>query len=151
MRPTTAEDGDDVMVGMDINHLSIIRRLLIDAGALADVLARLRAETSGTTLHWSLGTHGSCDLDVMFGPSRAAGARSGLWETTAQLQGPGPNPAVTVEVTVTGSGPRESQLVFRPADPDAMRGHLELANAAIEELAQELLFQHARVRDELAS
>jgi hypothetical protein len=147
----TAKDSDHVMVGTDIDHISITRRLPIEGEALGDVLARLRAETSGTTLHWNLGTHGSCDVDVMFGPSRAAGARNGVWQTTAQLHGPGPSGGAAVDVSVTGCGPRESQLVFRPADPATLRGRLELANAAIEELAQELLFQHSRVRDELAS
>jgi hypothetical protein len=138
------------MVGTDIDHLSITRRLPIDGAALGDVLARLRAETSGTTVHWNLGAHGSCDLAVMFSGPRGAGAGSGIWESTAQLRRPGQLPGATVEVSVAPCGPRESELEFRPTDAPAMRWHLELANAAIEELAQELLFQHARVRDELA-
>ena len=140
------------MVGIGIDHISITRRMPIDAGMLAAVLARLRAETSGTIASWGLGERGSCDLDVTF---RAAGTRSTAFETAAVLWNPSRNASAPVTVTASVCEAGESQLEIHPASPvgDWWRVHsgayVDLAHAALEELAQEMLYQHARVRDEL--
>jgi hypothetical protein len=148
------------MVGIGIDHISIARRLPIEASELAPVLARLRAETSGSTLRWNLGERGSCDVEVTFtrpvngsGPNRAG---TGGFVSSASLSAPGCDENATVAVSLVGCDAQESQLEFHPATPIGdwwaahLPAYLDLAHAALEELAQELLYQHTRVRAERA-
>ena len=143
------------MVGIGIDHISIARRLPIEADALAPVLERLRAETSGTTLRWNLGERGSCDVAVTFA-RMVNGAGPGGFVSSASLSAPDCTGSATVVVSLVGCDSEESQLEFHPAAPigDWWAAHLpvylDIANAAVEELAQELLYQHARVRVERA-
>jgi hypothetical protein len=115
------------------------------------VIARLRAETSGSTLGWNLGERGSCELNVAFAN------RSGTFVTSARLWDPSRASYATVDVTLAPYDTHESLLEFHPAEAigewwsSRLPAYLDLAHAALEELAQELLFQHTRVRDDLAS
>jgi hypothetical protein len=142
------------MVGIGTDHIELTRRLPIDGGSLADVLARLRAETSGTILRWNLGARGSCEIDVSFSGRPAEGIG---FTTSAKFWGPGRVAGASVQVVLVACEDDESQLEFHPAATvgdwwcDHISAFLDLAHAALEELAQELLWQHARVRDELAS
>jgi hypothetical protein len=145
------------MVGIGIDQISITRRLPIEGETLGHVLARLRAETCGTTLRWSLGERGSCEFDLRFDRDvlDADGARIG-YESTALLWDPAGCSPATVTVTLLGCDDGESQLDFVPGEALGtwwtahLAAYLDLAHAALEELAQELLFQATRVRDELA-
>jgi hypothetical protein len=148
------------MVGIGIDHISMARRLPIGAGTLVHVLGRLRSETSGTVLRWNLGSHGSCEIDVLFRNGPLAGDGSGApvrFASSMRLIGPGHGESVTVTITLAADGEDGTVLEFRPTGPvDSwwcanQATYVELANATLEELAQELLFQHTRVRAELAS
>jgi hypothetical protein len=140
------------MVGIDIDHISMARQLPIRPAALAAVVARLRAETSGTTLHWNLGNHGRCALDVLFAPgdgsSLTASAR--LWRADDAAP-------LTVAVLLLPRRTAATVLELRAAEPAGpwsdpqVAPFATVACAALDELEQELLFQHARVQDELAS
>jgi hypothetical protein len=148
------------MVGIGIDHISIARRLPIGADALAPVLARLRAETSGTTLRWNLGERGSCGVEVTFtrkiNGAGLNGAGTGGFVSSASLSATGHDGSATVVVSLVGCDSQESQLEFHPATTIGdwwaahLPAYLDLANAALEELAQELLYQHTRVRAEQA-
>jgi hypothetical protein len=113
------------MVGIGIDHISITRRLPIDAGVLPAVVAGVGAGNGGPTPAGGRGVSG----------------RGGKAES--------------VTVTATACAPGESELEIHPASPVAqwwearLAAYLDLAYAALEELAQELLYQHARVLDEL--
>jgi hypothetical protein len=142
------------MVGIGTNEISITRRIPIEPDALAPVLARLRAETSGSVLTWSLGERGSCEIDVTFRYPMPAGCVG--FATTGRLRDPQGIAVAPIMVSLVACGARESELAFHPAEPVAgwwsshIPQYLDLAHAAVEELAQELLFQHTRVREELA-
>jgi hypothetical protein len=145
------------MVGIGIDQISITRRLPIEGSTLGHVLARLRAETCGTTLRWSLGDRGSCEFDLRFDRQVLDGNGAVLgYESTAALWDPAGCSPATISVRLVGCEDDESQLEFHPAEDIGvwwtahLAGYLDLAHAALEELAQELLFQAARVRDELA-
>jgi hypothetical protein len=147
------------MVGIGIDHISMTRRLPIGPDALGAVVARLRAETSGTVLRWNLGSHGVCEIDVLFPERRPAGGAEEpvRFATSMRLVGPEHGESVTVTVSLEGAGTDETVLEFHPTGPvdtwwcSHQAVYVELANATLEELAQELLFQHTRVRAELAS
>jgi len=148
------------MVGIGIDHISMARRLPIGAGTLGHVLGRLRAETSGTVLRWNLGSHGSCEIDVLFRnrPTMADGSDEPVrFATSMRLIGPNQATTVTVTVSLVARGDDVTVLEFRPTGPvdtwwcANQATYVDLANATLEELAQELLFQDTRVRAELAS
>jgi hypothetical protein len=151
---TDTEGLGDAMVGIGIDHISIARRLPIDGGTLGHVIARLQAEASGTELRWSLGERGSCEVDVPFARGQVGGAgfvtAARLWDVTHTS-------CAKVRVSlVRCKEAQESQLEFHPAEAITewwsarLPAYLDLAHAALEELAQELLFQHTRVLHELA-
>jgi hypothetical protein len=143
------------MVGIGTDEISITRRLPIERDALAPVLARLRAETSGTILVWGLGERGSCELDVTFPCPVARGAVG--FATKGRLCDPERASIAPIVVSLVACSGAEAELAFHPAESVGgwwsthLPQYLDLAHAAMEELAQELLFQHARVREELAS
>lgn len=143
------------MVGIGFDQISITRRLPIEGESLGPVLARLRVETCGTTLRWSLGDRGSCEFDLRFDRQvvDADGAVLG-YESTAALWDPAGCSPATISVRLVGCEDHESQLEFRPSEAIGewwtahLAAYLDLAHAALEELAQELLFQATRLRDE---
>jgi hypothetical protein len=145
------------MVGIGIDQISITRRLPIEGDVLEHVLDRLRAEACGTTLRWSLGERGTCEFDLRFDRKvlDADGTPIGYESTSALWDTAGCSPA-TITVTLVGCEDHESQLDFVPGETLGawwtahLAAYLDLAHAALEELAQELLFQATRVRDELA-
>jgi hypothetical protein len=138
------------MVGIDIDHISLGRRLPIDADHLARVVARLRLDAGATTLHWSLGDHGGCDIEVTFAPY--AHPRGIAFTTTAVLWTTTGAARMDVQLEPTDDG--EAQITMSPATPDGTLGFVRgsalrsvdgVAHAALEELAQELLWQHSRL------
>jgi hypothetical protein len=135
------------MVGTEIDHKSQARRLPIDAEHLARVVARLRLDVTTAALSWSLGERGNCEVDVSFAPFAHP---HGIGFTTTALVW-NPFTAARLDVRLEPCADGESQLTMRPAEPatrswaDANRGDHELVEAALEELAQELLWQHSRL------
>jgi hypothetical protein len=144
------------MVGIGIDHISITRILPIEPAAIGHVLARLRAETSGTTARWNLGDRGGCDLEVTFARVGDLDCGEPAFVSTAALWNPRRDACVKVSVSLAPCEERESELTLHPEHTLGewfavnLAAYLDLAHAAIEELAQELLYQQTRVRDELA-
>jgi hypothetical protein len=139
-------------VGIGVGNISIARRLPIDRVILPGVLGRLREETVGLTLHWQLGDRGTCDVEVGFVlDAHAAEVGVEQYVTTALLSDPHGTEIASVEVTLAPCDGNESQLELRPAQAigpwwdDHIGAYLDLAHAAIEELAQELLWYHSRL------
>ncbi|MCU1426151.1 MAG: hypothetical protein JWL83_151 [Actinomycetia bacterium] len=140
------------MVGIGIDHISVARRLPIDAEQLARVVARLRLDAATPTVRWSLGDRGTCEVDTAFAPFAHEGGLG--FTTTALLWDPEQCGFASLDVTLVPCDPRESQLELHPSEAigdwwtSRIPAYLDLAHAALEELAQELLWQQSRLADE---
>ncbi len=151
MTQTTHQEG--VVVGIGIDHISVARRLPIDAEQLARVVARLRLDTDAPSVSWNLGDRGSCEVDTAFAPFSHEGGIA--FTTTALLWDTEHLGLATVNVTLVPCDERESELVFHPSEAIGdwwsarLPAYLDLAHAALEELAQELLWQHSRLTDDV--
>jgi hypothetical protein len=133
--------------------ISVARALPIDAALVGDVLVRLRRDTRGTTMRWTLGERGSAELDVDFFPvffgfvSNSAGP---AWTTTARLWDPEAVAVASAVVELTTVSTDTCELAIRPDLPLTpwWEAHapalLALAQASLEELAEELLWQATR-------
>jgi hypothetical protein len=118
------------------------RTLPIDGALLSEVLLRLRRDTEGSTIRWTLGDQGAIEIDVNIVSAGNA------WTTTARLAcGLALVPATLqlapladdeVEVKLEAQQPTPEWLVTRHRELAA------LAHAAINELAEELLWHGAR-------
>jgi hypothetical protein len=140
---------EGVMTGIGVEHMSVARRVPIDAEALARVVARLRLDAAGPSVTWNLGDRGSCEVDTAFAPFSSdlgiAFTTSGvLWDRDRSA-------GASIEITIVPCDERESELEIVPTDTVGewwsarLPAYLDLANAAIEELAQELLWHQSRV------
>jgi hypothetical protein len=139
------------MVDLGIDHISITRRLPIAPGALDAVVTRLRYENGGSTARWTLGERGSCEFDVTFSRADAA------FLSTAMLWAPERQAFATLAVSLAPCDGGQTELALHPCEPigewwsDRLPAFLDLAHAALEELAEELLWQHSRVAHDRAS
>jgi hypothetical protein len=139
-------------VGIGVGNISIARRLPIDRVILPRVLGRLQEETVGLTMHWQLGDRGTCDVEVGFVvDAHAAEVGVEQYVSNALLSDPHGTEIASVEVTLAPCDGNESQLELRPTQAigpwwdNHISAYLDLAHAAIEELAQELLWYHSRL------
>lgn len=124
------------------DEIRVTRTLPIDGVLLADVLLRLRRDTSGSTIRWTLGDQGAIEIDVNMVSAGAA------WKTSARIVcGLALVPATlhlaasaddAVEVRLEPTTPTPEWLVTRTAELSS------LAHAALNELAEELLWHAAR-------
>jgi hypothetical protein len=138
---------------MDGGTISVARALPIDAALVGDVLVRLRRDTRGTTMRWTLGERGSAELDVDFFPvffgfvSNRVGP---AWTTSARLWDPEAVAVTSAVVELTAVSTDTCELAIRPDLPLTpwWEAHapalLALAQASLEELAEELLWQATR-------
>jgi len=138
---------------MDGGNISVARALPIDAALVSDVLVRLRRDTRGSTMGWTLGDRGSAELDVDFFPvffgfvSNVAGP---AWTTSARLWDPDAVAVAPAAVELTAVATDTCELAIRPDLPLTpwweahLPALLELARTALEELAEELLWQASR-------
>jgi hypothetical protein len=140
---------EGVMSGIGVDHMSVARRVPIDAEALARVVARLRLDTDTPTVQWSLGERGSCEVETAFAPFSA---QLGIaFTTTGVLWDAAKTAPARIEVTLVPLDDRETELEIAPADPVGdwwsarLPAYRDLADAAAEELAQELLWHQSRV------
>ena len=105
---------------MDGGTLSVARALPIDAALVGDVLVRLRRDTCGTTMRWTLGERGSAELDVDFFPvffgfvSNRVGP---AWTTSARLWDPEAVAVASAVVELTAVSTDTCELAIRPDVP----------------------------------
>jgi hypothetical protein len=127
---------------MEPGSISLTRTLPIDGALLADVLLRLRRDTEGSVVRWTLGDRGTAEVDTVFithGPTWTTAGR--VWSPSGLALAP-----VTLEITVTADA---VQLVLRPsaALPPCWRDRtgelVTLARAVVDELGEELLWHAA--------
>jgi hypothetical protein len=120
------------------------RTLPIDGALLGDTLLRLRRDAEDATVRWNLGERGAVEIETNFvsdGPTwRASGRiwdRSGLALVAIEWRVE-PCPDDDVELTVAPSGEVSPWWQSRVSD---LR---DLMHAALNELAEELLWHAAR-------
>jgi hypothetical protein len=137
---------------MDAGGISVVRQLPIDPALVNSMLLALRRDTPGSAAGWTLGRRGSAEVDVDF---FRTGAPEPTWTATARLWDAEAVAVVRAVVDLTANDPDGCELSLRPNLPlspwwaTRMPALLDLARAALDELAEELLW-HA-TRDGLAS
>ena len=69
---------------MEPTNKSVTRTLPIDSALVADVLLRLRRDSVGTLVRWTLGDHGTFEVDVNFTSDGTTWSTTGrIWHRTA--------------------------------------------------------------------
>ncbi len=133
--------------------VEVARLLEMDAPSSANAVLALRRELGGADLRWTLGGLGTFELDAAFVGMQLTGGSPFDHQritTTARLWSPNGAAVVPVDVTLASARRPPSELSIAPsvplppsfaADVDAYEA---LARAALDELAEELLY-HCRV------
>ena len=133
--------------------IAMVRGLPIDAALVSDVLVQLRRDALGCPVVWTLGHHGSADLDAEFFPvpaNIADPSEPPAWTTTARLWDPDGLAVIHAVVELAVMSPDTCELIIRPELPltpwwSARGPMLEtLAQAALDELGEELLWHATR-------
>ncbi len=136
---------------MDSGGIFTARTVPMDAALAGDVLMRLRRDTRGAVARWTLGGRGTAELDVSFFPVPAEVPSTPAWSTTARLWDRMGIALVDTVVELTGTAADTCELTLRPNVPpppcwsnrqDELH---ELARAALDELAEELLWHASRL------
>jgi hypothetical protein len=119
---------------MEPTNKRVTRTLSIDSALVADVLLRLRRDSVGALVRWTLGDHGTFEVDVNFTSDGSA------WTTTGRIWPPDSLAVATVQLTLAAQADDAVLLTIEAVAP-ALE---ETAQAAIDELAEELLFHAVR-------
>ena len=119
---------------MDPEDIGMQRILPIDGALLADVLLRLRRDSPATVLRWTLGGRGAAEVDVCF---TSAGTD---WTTTARLWNETGMRMTPATLRLAASSADAVCVTLEPAAPASP----ELARAAVDEFAEELLWHATR-------
>jgi hypothetical protein len=127
--------------------VSATRRLPIDGALVSEILLRLRRDAGGASIRWTLGERGVVEVDVNFDTEPSAPLTwtvpARLWDTrglallNCTLQVAGMADAVVVSLESVGPVP----VWWHTRIPQLAA----LVEAAIDELAQELLWHATRV------
>lgn len=129
---------------MNAANISVTRTLAIDGALLGDVLLRLRRDSGPGPLRWSLGDRGAAEVDVKFT------SVGNTWTTSARVWDGGGLAVAGVALRLDYTGTDAVQLTLQPTSAltpfwqDRAEELLELAHAAIDELAEELLWHASR-------
>ncbi|HEY5171766.1 MAG TPA: hypothetical protein VIK54_08585 [Acidimicrobiia bacterium] len=124
--------------------ISVARTLPIDGALLDDVMLRLRRDSAPPSLCWTLGRLGAAEVDTRFtstGPS---------WTTEARLWNHDGLAVAAATLHLEASGADEVRLTLEPVLPVAPAQGLneaellDLARAAVDELAEEILWHATR-------
>jgi hypothetical protein len=130
---------------MDDGGICVARTLPIDGVLLGDVLLRLRRDCPSTALRWTLGNRGIAEVDVAFtSASTPDHAGSQGWTTTARLW---PNTGLAMApgiVHCRATGPDTVRVNLEATAEVPMPGLDDLVSAALDELAEELLWHATR-------
>ncbi len=128
---------------MEPGSRSVTRSLPIDGALLGDVCLRLRRDTAGGVVRWTLGDRGSAEVDANFTSDGLSYATTGrVWNPTGL--------ALAGVTIVLDGDPDRVLLTLIPhatlpewwlARPDELS---TLAGAVVDELAEELLWHAAR-------
>ena len=135
---------------MDPGGISVVRKLPIDGALLGDVLLRFRRDSTATALRWTLGDRGTAEVDTCF-TSAGAGwtTKARLWNKTGRAV-----TAATLQLVATDVDEvcltLEPNLTPAPVWGIEARELSDLAAAAVDELAEELLWFATRTSPNIA-
>jgi len=129
---------------MDRGGMSVARTLPIDGALLGDVILRLRRDSTMPALRFTLGNRGTAEIDACF-TSAGSGwtAKARLWSHAGHVVTP-----ATLQLVAMAAD--EVRLTLEPVLPAKLPGRnpgsdlLDLARAALDELAEELLWHASR-------
>jgi hypothetical protein len=121
---------------MDPGVISVTRTLPIDGALLGDVLLRLRRDTDGAVVRWTLGDRGAAEVDAHFASEGTA------WVTSGRIWNDGGLTNVSLRVAATADDSVE--LSLESSSIGTRAGLDDLAHAVVDELAEELLWHAAR-------
>jgi hypothetical protein len=129
---------------MNPGGISVERMLPIDGALLSEVLLRLRRDSAATELRWTLGTRGVAEVDVSF---TTEGTQ---WTTRARLWNHAGLAVAAATLRIEATAVDEVCVTLEPTLPaaqawgDSAEELTELARAAVDELAEELLWHATR-------
>jgi len=139
---------------MDGGDITVTRALPIDGALVGDVLLRLRRDTPRSAASWTLGSLGAVEIDTRFSRATSDAALDitdgALWATTGRLWDCDAIAVVPVVVELTAVANDACRLTLRPEAErspwwSARQPALaQLAAAALDELAEELLWHASR-------
>ena len=124
--------------------ISVVRKLPIDGALLGDVLLRFRRDSTASTMRWTLGDRGTAEVETCF---TSAGAG---WTTNARLWSKSGRAVTAATLHLIATDVDEVCLTLEPTLTPApvwgmqARELTELAAAAVDELAEELLWHATR-------
>ena len=123
-------------------RINVARALPMDGALLGDALLRLRRDAAGTTLCWTLGDHGAVEIDVDFvsAPDWRTAVR--VWDTGGLALA-----RCTLEISTEVDTVSVRVAVDQPLPPwwtERVPQLLELVQAAVDELSEELLWHATR-------
>ncbi len=132
--------------------ISVARVLPVDPAQLPGVLLRFRRDAANSTASWTLGSCGAAEVDVHFQPVAAHGGDPDLWATRARLWDRDHMGIVKAVIEVMGASDVSdaSDIVLRADGPlvawweERLPALLDLAHAAVDELAEELMWHATR-------
>ncbi len=130
---------------MNPGGISVGRTLPIDGALLGEVLLRLRRDSAAPALRWTLGNRGAAEVDVSFTSAGTA------WTTKARLWNHSGLAVAAARLQLEALSADEVRLTLEPTLPPAAAWGddagdlLDLARAALDELAEELLWHATRV------
>lgn len=136
----------------------VSRALPLDAALLPAVVDGLQRASATPTVRWRLGDRGGVDIDVRFVESpehNGETERGRVLTTSAWLWTSSTEPSATAVLELVALGTDSVELSCRSAgttgcarrqmeDRDAVGRLLDLAHAAVDELAEELLWHATR-------
>ncbi len=134
--------------GMDPGGISVARTLPIDGALLDDVLLRLRRDAATSALRWTLGDRGTAEVEIAFTSTGTAACSS--WTTRARLWNSSGLAVTAATVHLVAASRRRVEVVLEPsftptvASDDEAAALFDLARAALDELAEELLWHATR-------
>jgi len=129
---------------MDRGGMSVARTLPIDGALLGDVILRLRRDSTMPALRFTLGNRGAAEVDACF---ISAGCG---WTTKARLWSHAGHVVTSATLQRVATAADEVRLTLEPVLPANLPGRnpgtdvLDLARAALDEVAEELLWHASR-------
>jgi hypothetical protein len=130
---------------MEPGGINVSRTLPVDGALLDDVLLRLRRDAPGGALRWTLGERGTVEIDANFTPGIGLWHSGGtVWDHSGFALA-----RVALRLRETHADAVELSLVPAAALPRwwgrRVSELLDLLHAAVDELAEELLWHASRV------
>jgi hypothetical protein len=128
--------------GTTPQRINVARALPIDGALLGDALLRLRRDAAGAPLRWNLGDRGAVEIDVNFVTAPEWRTPVRVWDTAGLALA-----TCTLDINTTVDSVTVQLTVDHPLLPwwaERIARLLDLVQAVVDELAEELLWHASR-------